>query len=70
MTDLVQIETLRTESLFGTPCRVEDELKKISANHVKAGLGAAVQSDDNLITKQKNFSGSETLEAAVTALGE
>lgn len=54
-----------------TPWRIEDELKKLGANYVQAGLwrGFAVR-DGNLITGQQNFSGSETAEAVVTALGE
>ena len=53
------------------PWRIEDELKKIGANYVQAGLwrGFAVR-DGNLITGQQNFSGSETAEAVIRALGE
>jgi putative intracellular protease/amidase len=53
------------------PWRVEDEMKKIGANYVQAGLwrGFAVR-DGNLITGQQNFSGTETAEAVATALGE
>jgi putative intracellular protease/amidase len=54
-----------------TPWRIEDELKKLGANYVQAGLwrGFAIR-DGNLITGQQNFSGSETADAVVRALGE
>lgn len=53
------------------PWRIEDELKKIGANYIQSGLwrGFAVR-DGNLITGQQNFSGSETAEAVIRALGE
>jgi putative intracellular protease/amidase len=53
------------------PWRIEDEMKKIGANYVQAGLwrGFAIR-DGNLITGQQNFSGSETAEAVAAALGE
>lgn len=53
------------------PWRIEDELKKLGANYVQAGLwrGFAVR-DGNLITGQQNFSGSETARAVIAALGE
>ena len=53
------------------PWRIEDELKKIGANYIQAGLwrGFAVR-DGNLITGQQNFSGGETAEAVIRALGE
>jgi len=53
------------------PWRVEDEMKKIGANYVQAGLwrGFAIR-DGNLITGQQNFSGTETAEAVAVALGE
>ena len=53
------------------PWRVEDEMRKIGANYVQAGLwrGFAIR-DGNLITGQQNFSGTETAEAVATALGE
>ncbi len=52
------------------PWRVEDELKKLGANYVQAGLwrGFAVR-DGNLITGQQNFSGEETAQAVIAALG-
>lgn len=51
--------------------RVEDEMKRIGANYVQAGLwrGFAIR-DGNLITGQQNFSGTETAEAVAVALGE
>lgn len=53
------------------PWRIEDELKKLGANYIQAGLwrGFAVR-DGNLITGQQNFSGIETAEAVIRALGE
>lgn len=53
------------------PWRIEDEMNKLGANYIQAGLwrGFAVR-DGNLITGQQNFSGSETADAVVTALGE
>ncbi len=52
------------------PWRIEDEMKKIGANYVQAGLwrGFAVR-DGNLITGQQNFSGGETAEALIQLLG-
>jgi putative intracellular protease/amidase len=52
------------------PWRIEDELKRLGANYVQAGLwrGFAVR-DGNLITGQQNFSGSETAAAVIAALG-
>jgi putative intracellular protease/amidase len=53
------------------PWRIEDALKKLGANYVQAGLwrGFAVR-DGNLITGQQNFSGAETAELVIRALGE
>ncbi|MBV9748684.1 MAG: type 1 glutamine amidotransferase domain-containing protein [Acetobacteraceae bacterium] len=53
------------------PWRIEDELRGLGANYVQAGLwrGFAVR-DGNLLTGQQNFSGTETAEALVRALGE
>lgn len=53
------------------PWRIEDEIKKIGANYVQAGLwrGFATR-DGNLVTGQQNFSGWETAEVIVKALGE
>jgi putative intracellular protease/amidase len=52
------------------PWRIEDEMRKIGANYVRAGRwrGFAIR-DGNLITGQQNFSGGETAEALVQALG-
>jgi putative intracellular protease/amidase len=52
------------------PWRIEDELRKLGANYVQAGLwkGFAIR-DGNLITGQQNFSGSETAEVVVQAVG-
>jgi putative intracellular protease/amidase len=53
------------------PWRIEDEMRKIGANYIQAGLwrGFAVR-DGNLITGQQNFSGTKTAEMVVRALGE
>jgi len=53
------------------PWRIEDELKKLGANYVQAGLwrGFAIR-DGNLVTGQQNFSGMETAQAVIAALGE
>jgi putative intracellular protease/amidase len=53
------------------PWRIEDELKSLGANYIQAGLwrGFAVR-DGNLITGQQNFSGGETAQAIIQALGE
>lgn len=53
------------------PWRIEDELKRLGANYVQSGLwrGFAVR-DGNLITGQQNFSGMETAELLIRALGE
>ncbi len=52
------------------PWRIEDELKKLGANYIQAGLwrGFATR-DGNLITGQQNFSGSETAELIIQTLG-
>lgn len=52
------------------PWRIEDELKKLGANYVQAGLwrGFAIR-DGNLITGQQNFSGAETARLIIEALG-
>jgi putative intracellular protease/amidase len=52
------------------PWRIEDELKKLGANYIQAGLwrGFAIR-DGNLVTGQQNFSGAETAELLVQALG-
>jgi putative intracellular protease/amidase len=53
------------------PWRIEDEMKKIGANYIQAGLwrGFAFR-DGNLITGQQNFSGAETARLVINALGE
>lgn len=52
------------------PWRIEDELKRLGANYIQAGLwrGFAIR-DGNLITGQQNFSGSETAELIAQTLG-
>ncbi len=52
------------------PWRIEDELKKLGANYIQAGLwrGFAIR-DGNLVTGQQNFSGAEVADAIVKALG-
>jgi putative intracellular protease/amidase len=52
------------------PWRIEDELRALGANFVQAGLwrSFAVR-DGNLITGQQNFSGTETAELVIEALG-
>jgi putative intracellular protease/amidase len=52
------------------PWRIEDELRKLGANFVQAGLwrGFAIR-DGNLITGQQNFSGTETANLVIETLG-
>jgi putative intracellular protease/amidase len=52
------------------PWRIEDEMKRLGANYVQAGLwrGFAVR-DRNLITGQQNFSGEETARLVLETLG-
>jgi putative intracellular protease/amidase len=52
------------------PWRIEDELQKLGANFVQAGLwrGFAIR-DGNLITGQQNFSGTETANLVIETLG-
>jgi putative intracellular protease/amidase len=52
------------------PWRIEDELRRLGANYVQAGLwrSFAVR-DGNLITGQQNFSGGETAELLIETLG-
>lgn len=52
------------------PWRVEDELKRLGANYVQAGLWRpfAIR-DGNLITGQQNFSGAETARLVIQAVG-
>lgn len=52
------------------PWRIEDELRKIGANYIQAGLWSGfAHRDGNLITGQQNFSGSETADLLIRALG-
>jgi putative intracellular protease/amidase len=52
------------------PWRIENELKRLGANYVQAGMwrGFAVR-DGNLITGQQNFSGEETARLVLETLG-
>jgi putative intracellular protease/amidase len=52
------------------PWRIEDELKRLGANYIQAGLwrGFAIR-DGNLITGQQQFSGRETAELLAQTLG-
>lgn len=52
------------------PWRIQDELVKLGANYVQAGLwrGFAVR-DGNLVTGQQNFSGTETANLVIETLG-
>lgn len=52
------------------PWHIEDELKKLGANYVQAGLwrGLAIR-DGNLITGQQNFSGEETARLVLETSG-
>jgi putative intracellular protease/amidase len=53
------------------PWRIEDELKKLGANYIQAGLWRAFAvRDGNLVTGQQNFSGGETARKVIEALGE
>ena len=53
------------------PWRIEDEMRRIGANYVHAGLWRSFAiRDGNLITGQQNFSGAATAEALVQALGQ
>jgi putative intracellular protease/amidase len=52
------------------PWRIEDELKKLGANYVQAGLWRSFAiRDGNLVTGQQNFSGAETAKLVIEALG-
>jgi putative intracellular protease/amidase len=52
------------------PWRIEDEVKKLGANYVQAGLwkGFAIR-DGNLVTGQQNFSGAEVAQVILEAVG-
>ena len=53
------------------PWRIEDAMREAGANYVQAGCwrSFAVR-DGNLITGQQNFSGAETAQLVIRALGE
>jgi putative intracellular protease/amidase len=52
------------------PWRIEDELKKLGANYIQAGMwkGFAIR-DGNLVTGQQNFSGAEVAKVILEAVG-
>jgi putative intracellular protease/amidase len=52
------------------PWRIEDEVRKLGANYIQAGLwkGFAVR-DGNLVTGQQNFSGAEIAQVILEAVG-
>jgi len=52
------------------PWRIEDELRKLGANYVQAGLWSpfAIR-DGNLVTGQQNFSGAEVARVILEAVG-
>lgn len=52
------------------PWRIEDEMKRLGANYIQAGLwrGFATR-DGNLVTGQQNFSGRETADLLIQAMG-
>jgi putative intracellular protease/amidase len=52
------------------PWRIEDELRKLGANYIQAGIwmGFAIR-DGNLVTGQQNFSGSEVAKVILEAVG-
>jgi len=53
------------------PWRIADELRKLGANYIQAGLWRAFAiRDGNLVTGQQNFSGAETATKIIEALGE
>jgi putative intracellular protease/amidase len=53
------------------PWRIEDEMRRIGANYVHAGLWRSFAiRDGNLITGQQNFSGAATAQVLVEALGQ
>jgi putative intracellular protease/amidase len=52
------------------PWRIEDELKTLGANFIQAGLWRAFAvRDGNLVTGQQNFSGAQTAQTIIDALG-
>jgi putative intracellular protease/amidase len=49
---------------------IEDEMKRIGANYVQAGLWRGFSTrDGNLLTGQQNFSGEETARLLIETLG-
>jgi putative intracellular protease/amidase len=52
------------------PWRIEDELKKLGANYIQAGMwkGFAIR-DGNLVTGQQNFSGADVAKVILEAVG-
>jgi putative intracellular protease/amidase len=52
------------------PWRIEDEVRKLGANYIQAGLwkGFAIR-DGNLVTGQQNFSGGEVARVILDAVG-
>lgn len=53
------------------PWRIEDEMRKLGANYLQEGMWRAYAvRDGNLITGQQNFSGAETAELVIRAIGE
>lgn len=53
------------------PWRIEDELRKLGANFLQAGLWRSFAiRDQNLITGQQNFSGAQTARLVIEALGQ
>ena len=52
------------------PWRIEDEMRRVGADYVQAGLWRSFAiRDGNLITGQQDFSDAETAQAVVAALG-
>ena len=52
------------------PWRIEDEVKKLGANYVHAGLWKSFAiRDGNLVTGQQNFSGAEVAQTILEAVG-
>lgn len=68
--DAVWSMKLVPQGVHVMPWRIEDEMKRLGANYVRGGRwnGFAVR-DGNLITGQQNFSGLETAELVIRAVG-
>jgi putative intracellular protease/amidase len=61
---------LLAEDTHVMPWRIEDQLKALGANYVHAGLWRSFAiRDGNLVTGQQNFSGGETADLILEALG-